>query len=327
MLRHRAAALVVGLLVAAVSCVRPAPRLTTTPGEAAAIAQLWQAPADIGRRNLYDGPGGRDLQPDPSARYEFIAADRSGYSEGYNVRGPDGVQWAVKLGPEAQTEVVSSRVLWAIGYHQPPTYFLSRWTLAGGEEAGVKGAGRFRPDLADRKVVGDWSWYENAFVGTKPFQGLIVANLILNNWDWKTSNNKIYEQREAGRLRRLFVVRDLGASLGKTKFPPLLKWFPVRGLRQGSRNDLEGFEEQGFVKKIEEDRITFDYDGIHEPLVDTLSPADVVWACRLLAQISDRQWDGAFRAAGYELSVRTRYVAKIKSKISEGLRLGRTGQV
>ena len=27
--------------------------------------------------------------------------------------------------------------------------------------------------------------------------GLVVANLILNSWDWKTSNNKIYQLMRA----------------------------------------------------------------------------------------------------------------------------------
>ena len=39
---------------------------------------------------------------------------------------------------------------------------------------------------------------------------------MLNNWDWKTSNNKIYEIRRRGTVVGVYVVRDLGASLGKT---------------------------------------------------------------------------------------------------------------
>jgi hypothetical protein len=149
-------------------------------------------------------------------------------------------------------------------------------------------------------VVDDWSWYENPFVSTQPFKGLLVANLILNNWDWKTSNNKVYDSRDRdGASRRVFVVRDLGASLGKTTFPTILKWMPVRGLGQGSRNDISGFEEQGLIKRVEGRRVTFEYRGIHHGLVDTLTVDDVVWTCRMIARISDRQWHDAFRAAGY----------------------------
>ena len=50
------------------------------------------------------------------------------------------------------------------------------------------------------------SWYENPFVSTQPFKGLLVANLILNNWDWKTSNNKVYDLADRdGASRRVFV--------------------------------------------------------------------------------------------------------------------------
>ena len=119
----------------------------------------------------------------------------------------------------------------------------------------------------------------------------------------------------------MYVVRDLGASLGKTTFPAILKWTPMRGIGQGTRNDLEGFEEQGFIKGVSGNRVEFHYRGIHNRLVDTVSVDDVAWACRLLAELSDRQWDDAFRAAGYPEAHRRRFVAKIKTKIGEGLAL------
>ena len=88
-------------------------------------------------------------------------------------------------------------------------------------------------------MVGDWPWHENPFVGTPEYGGLIVANLLLTNWDWKASNNKIYElDRPVNGVTRWFVVRDLGASLGKFTYPTLLKLFRLRGFGQGTRNDL-----------------------------------------------------------------------------------------
>ena len=52
-----------------------------------------------------------------------------------------------------------------------------------------------------------------------------------------------------------------------------------------------------------------------------LTVDDVLWTCRLMARISDRQWRDAFRAAGYEDAERRRYIRKLKSKIGEGLAL------
>jgi hypothetical protein len=40
-----------------------------------------------------------------------------------------------------------------------------------------------------------------------------------------------------------------------------------------------------------------------------------------LSRLTDAQWNDAFRAAGYSAEHSRRYVAKIKSKIAEGLSL------
>jgi hypothetical protein len=307
----------------AVSCVRAVPRLVTENSPTVDIAQLWQEPLDLASRDLFHGPGGKALAPDAATPFTFVSEDRGGYSPGYDVRDPDGRLWSVKLGPEAQTEVVVSRVLWAIGYHQPPIYYLANWTLVGGQSAPQRG-GRFRPDLPDRQPVGTWSWYENEFVSTQPFKGLIVANVLLNNWDWKTSNNRVYQVEEpGGARRRVHVVRDLGASLGRTSLSPLLRPFRIEAFKQGSRNDIDGFESQGFIEKVTGDRVRFHYHGIHGALLNTLSPRDVVWACELMSRLSDGQWNDAFRAAGYSPEESRRYVMKIKRKIAEGLALPR----
>jgi hypothetical protein len=281
------------------------------------IKQLWIDPVDLESRDLFNGPGGAKLAPNPAARYEIVEVDETGFSAGYAVRDDQGTAWNVKLGIEAQPEVVASRLLWALGYHQPPTYLVTTWKLAG-EESGAQGISRFRRESPNEKVVSDWSWYENPFERTQPFKGLVVANLILNNWDWKTSNNKVYAG-DAG--HRKYIVRDVGASLGKTTFPQFLKWTPLRMGKQGSRNDLEGFEGQGFIKGVEADRVKFDYKGVNTRLIETVTVRDVVWTCRLMSRLSPQQWDDAFRAAAYQPAERQRFIAKLKSKIGQGLAL------
>lgn len=290
------------------------------------LTELWQQPGSVAERDLFFGPGGRALAPGPSAAYAFVKHKSAGKNPGYDVRDPEGRLWAVKLGEEAQSEVVASRILWAIGFHQPPTYYLDRWTLSGEnastqEDAGTQPEGRFRLESEDTPVVDEWSWYDNAFIGTRPFGGLIVAQLILNNWDLKTSNNKIYQVRDNnGATRRAHVVRDLGAALGLAKQFPLYKRLGIRD-KQGSKNDLAGFEEQEFIEQVDGDDIEFGYYGIDSPLVDSVRPADVRWTCELLAQITDSQWQDAFRAGGYSAEERERYIHKIKAKIAQGLPL------
>jgi hypothetical protein len=311
--------LALGVLIAAEGCGRRLQQVQVVAGAPPPLAELWQEPLNATQRDLFHGPGGAELVPRETA-FQFVARDTSGWSPGFDVVDAEGTEWSVKLGPEAQSEVVASRILWAIGFHQPPTYYLDRWTLTG-MEAGVQAAGRFRPELASHQVVGEWSWYENPFVGSQPYRGLVVANLLLNSWDWKTSNNKIYELAEpTGGVRRWFVVRDLGASLGKTTYPHVLKWFRLRGFGQGTRNDVAGFEEQGFIRTIDErSRITFDYRGIYRDVVNSVTPGDVQWTCQLLSRLTEQQWRDAFRAGGYDAAHTSRYVAKIKQKIAQGL--------
>jgi hypothetical protein len=303
--------------------VRSAPKTTAAEPSQVDLGALWVDPADLSSRNLFDGPGGTAQAPPEAARFELIAVDSKGYSGGYDVRDRRGVKWSVKVGKEAQPEVAVSRVLWGMGFHQPSAYIVTNWQVEGASlPPDHLRMARFRRDSEDQTVVGDWSWYENPFVGTKPFQALIVANLMLNNWDWKTSNNKIYNLREAGTgPRQVYVVRDLGASLGKTSFPKFLRLTPMRGFGQGSRNDVAGFEEQGFIKGVDGQRVRFDYNGIHQKVVDTVTVDDVVWTCRLMARISDDQWRDAFRAGGFTPGEQLRYVQKLKSKIRDGLAL------
>jgi hypothetical protein len=195
-----------------------------------------------------------------------------------------------------------------------------------GNTSGPQQGGRFRPEQADRKAVATWSWYENTFIATQPFKGLIVANVLLNNWDWKTSNNRVYDIASPDHPgpRRLHVVRDLGASLGRTSLAPPFRALRMRGFKQGTRNDIDGFESQGFVEEVVGDRVRFDYRGIHGPLLELVSPRDVAWTCELMSRLTDDQWHAAFRAAGYSPDHGRRYVAKIKSKIAQGLSLTRS---
>ncbi len=309
---------VVTLAVTATACARTVQQVQVTPAQPAVLAELWQAPEQA--RDLFHGPGGKELTP-AGREFTFVSEDVTGFSPGFDVTDANGMEWSVKTGPEAQTEVVTSRVLWAIGFHQPPTYLLDKWSLKGAQ-SGSQPPGRFRPDLPGQEVVGDWPWHANPFVGMPEYGGLIVANLLLTNWDWKQSNNKIYQlDTPVNGVSRLFVVRDLGASLGKFTYPSVLKFFRLRGFGQGTRNDLTGFEEQGFIKSIEGDKVDFHYKGIYKDVVSTVTPTHVRWACDRLAALTDQQWNDAFRAGGYSPDHTARWIKRIKEKIAQGLEL------
>ena len=305
-----------------IGCSRALHNVAVLPGPKPGVDALWQAPADPTSRNLQHGPGGATLAP-RERTFTFVAADESGWSPGFDVKDAEGLAWSVKTGPEAQSEVAASRILWAAGFHQPPTYYLREWALTGAQ-SGPQEPGRFRPSRPDEEVIGDWSWYENPFVGTRAFGGLVVVNLMITNWDWKTSNNKIYRSLDEPAAAPYYVVRDVGAAFGRFTYPTILTPFRLRGFGQGTRNNLADFEEQGFIKRVHPDgHVEFHYKGIYRDVIARVTTADVVWASERLSVLSDAQWRDAFAAAGYSADETTRFVAKLKSKIADGLALAR----
>jgi hypothetical protein len=322
MSHQRVRALVLLLAVAGALSGPACARVFRSPSQQAVPANvvddLWREPIDLPTRELFYGPGGKELVPQP-VTYSFVARKTSGKNPGYDVRDPHGRLWSVKLGEESQSEVTASRILWALGFHQPPTYYVERWKLSGAD-APEQPAGRFRTEMAGHEVVGNWSWYDNPFIGSRPFAALVTVNLLLNNWDFKTVNNKIYlVTNENGVKERRYVVRDLGGSLGKARQPRFLSWFPFMRYKQGSKSNLEDFERQGYVKAINAQRVEFDYRGIDDALVDSVTDVDLRWTGELLARLSEQQWLDAFRAGGYPADQRARYVRKIRAKIGQAV--------
>jgi hypothetical protein len=319
---HRRALAGAALALAAASCAKLPREMRSTaaaPLTAGELAQLWVEPADIASRDLFHGPGGAALAPAPGAVFDFLDKDTKGYSWGWDVKDSSGLEWSVKYGPEASSEVAASRLLWAIGFHQPPTYHLARWEMRGGGEEGVKPPARFRPKLPWQRRVGEWSWTRNQFVDTQPYRGLLVMMRIINNWDLLDRNTAIFDlDREEEGARRWYVALDLGASLGRTKIVPT----------SGSRSDVDDFERQGFVKGLDADgTVQFDDLGrFHRELFGDLSPADVRWTCERLDRLTDAQWSDAFRAAGYEDAVAARFIRKIRENVAAGLALAPEGR-
>jgi hypothetical protein len=67
--------------------------------------------------------------------------------------------------------------------------------------------------------------------------------------------------------------------------------------------------------------VKFDYRARHKELFEEITPSDVVWTARLFARLTDAQWSDAFRAANYPDHISKRFIAKLKSKVQEGLAL------
>jgi hypothetical protein len=284
-----------------------------TPPTAEQLAELWIAPER--NRNLFWGVGGERLAPDPSATYKVIEVKRTGFSMGLTVEGPGDRQWSAKMPPEAPTEVVASRLLWGLGYHQPPIYYVGKWNAEGAPDPNPQLPSRFReskPDLHGLDAGDPWSYYRNPFVGTREMNGLLILQVMLGNSDLKDEQNALYTltQKFEG-ASRWYVARDLGQSFGRT------------GVIDAPRGDIKVFEETPFIKGMAGQYVRFEYRGRHGALVDRMTAADVRWICERLQRLTDQQWNDAFRAGGYAPELSERFIRRFKQKIAEGLALGR----
>lgn len=274
------------------------------------IRQLWIDPGTEAR-DLFWGIDGHKYAPNAEAVYRFKEREASSFSTKYTLEDPDGVEWSAKLGPEAQTEVVLSRVLWGLGFHQQPIYYLPSWTLRRDGATQAESEARFRPKLKEFDRLDEyWWWQQNPLVGTRELNGLLVVLLMFNSTDLKNDNNSIYKLREPiDGVNRWFVVRDIGAALGET------------GRMYPERNCLECFERHGFITAIEGESVSFDYQGLHRELISMIHPADVRWAAERMQRLTDKQWHDAFRAGNYSDSDADRFIRKLKEKIDDGLAL------
>jgi hypothetical protein len=277
------------------------------------IGELLDPAAEIAERDLFCGPGGCDQAPPADVPFRFRERHERGASTNIVVEDARGRVWNAKLGTEVHAEIAASRLIWAAGFHQPPLYYVARWVIAEGPDAGPQPEARFRLERADWEKTGEWEWQDNPFIGTPELRRLIVLMVMINNWDLKTSNNAIYERR-GGVPARQYAVKDLGVSFGRS-----VRW--LFGL--GTKNDVGEFEREGFIREVDGDRVEFHF----RPLVVNLRVTrdvtvdDVLWTCRRLAQLSDRQWSDAFRAAGYPDDQAAAYIARLRQKVREGLAL------
>ena len=276
-------------------------------------SSMWVEPTDIASRDLYYGPWGRELAPDPKDVYELVELKHTGVNLGMTVKDSKGREWSVKqpypgnLDSEAPVEVVVSRLLSAVGYRQPPVYYLPAFTLKDDFGRKVEVGGRFRPKVEGLKEVGAWDWADNPYVGSKEYQGLIVLLVMFNSTDLKNSNNSLYERRDGDLVEQWYVARDVGSALGDTdRFTP-------------RKNHADSFEKMPFILGVTNGYVDFAYNGWYKNLVrDRIKPEDVAWACNLLGSLSEQQMRDAFRTAGYEPDMASRFIARLREKIQQG---------
>jgi hypothetical protein len=57
------------------------------------LSELWERPADLASRDLFNGSWGAALAPDPDATYVFVEPKKGGINPGMTVRDPQRRRW------------------------------------------------------------------------------------------------------------------------------------------------------------------------------------------------------------------------------------------
>ncbi|MBD0371530.1 MAG: hypothetical protein ICV60_11880 [Pyrinomonadaceae bacterium] len=279
---------------------------------------LWKDPGDISSRDLLIGPGGEEMKPDLN-NLTFLKEDATGFSYGMRVRDSAGREWVVKLGKESQPETAASRLLWAVGYMTEIHYLFPCVKVNGAPATPAKnvprceGQGfanaRFEARPEGIKRLNEWMWANNPFVGTKELKGLIVMMALINNWDLKDANNKVIyvpSSITGGQDELQYILSDLGATFGKTG-----------SFLSRSRNAPKDYAKAKFVTGVQGNLVKLNYGGKNKGLMDNITVEDAKWIGGLLAKLSDKQIEDAFRAGNFSAEEVQMLAGAVRQRISQ----------
>ena len=277
------------------------------PGRAAVI---WHDRGDAAALDLVGGPGGRAHEPGEQLR--FIEESDSGTSPKFEVEDEHGVRWKVKLGEEARSETAATRLLWAAGYvvdedyYRPGIRVLGLPRLARGQEfvtdEGLVTGARLERQGGGGDEAATWSWHDNPFLGTREFNGLRVMMALLNNWDLKDVNNRVFDTIAGGEQ---YGITDLGATFGRTG-----------NIITRSKGVSKDYAETKFIARVTATHVDFVMQSrpflplvVHVPnyrsrtrmegIVKRVPLADARWIGDRLGRLSADQIRDAFRASGF----------------------------
>jgi len=297
---------------------------------ATSISALWRDRGDVASLNLIHGPGSPGGEPRPI--FTFVKELPGGATAKFEVVDGQGQHWIAKLGDEAKSETAATRLVWAAGYYTDEAYYMSDLRveqlpkLGRGAEFVMNGrvqSVRLEPIRSAQQTIGEWSWSENPFVGTREMNGLRIMMALINNWDLKKSNNAIYSTM--GEIR--YVVSDLGGSFGKTG-----------GVGSRTKSRLDDYATSKFIDDSDSESVDlriksrpffllavdpYHYNKLasREKVGREIPRADARWLGQLLARLSIEQIRDCFRAAGYTPAEVDGFAAVVQQRIADLNRL------
>lgn len=285
-----------GALWASGAAAQTQPVGTTGIGDPPQV--LWRDPGAIASRDLFWGPG--SAARGPKGPFTFVEEKTTGTQPKIVVTDVNGVRWDVKFGREVHAEIAASRLVHALGYFVEEHYFVPSGRIDGATQLSrarehIDVAGRFAkarfsrldPDIAETED--EWTFRENPFVGQQELSGLMILMTMLNNWDIRgEANNAVVRAATPnGAQERRYLVGDLGATFGRMggRISNHSKW------------NLEDYQAEGFIEKVEDGVVHLDYDGIESDM-DRVPLEHARWFASLVSQLTHDQVRRAFEAAG-----------------------------
>jgi len=254
-------------------------------------AVLWE-PVDIGRQNLYVGPGGEEMRPDLS-KITFIEEDKKGHNKKYRIKDASGREWVAKLGNEAQPETAAVRLLYGLGYKTEINYLVPSITIpTKGTFTNVRLEAR--PDNVKRLDI--WKWRQNPFVGTNQLQALKIMMVFMTNYDLLDMQNKVLHVKGHNGGELEYIISDLGSTFGRlgNNNLPIIYRFGRKA------NSPRAWSRAGFIKGVKNGKLRMAYTGgKSRGIMKDITVGQGRWLYDLLSQLDDRQIADAFRAANY----------------------------
>lgn len=269
---------------------------------------LWES-VDVSQRNLYYGPGGKEMMPDLS-KITFIEEEKNGHNKKYRIKDGKGNVWVAKLGREAQPETAAVRITWALGYKSEINYLIPKLTIPG---KGTFKNVRLEARPANIERMDEWKWEENPFVGTNELQGLKIMMVFLKNWDVLDLQNKVLKVQTENGTEFHYIISDLGATFGKLGNNNLPIFFRLGR----STGNPDAYVKSDLIRDVDNEKLELSYKGKSRGIFQDITVGNARWLYGLLSQLSDQQIRDAFRAANYSQSDIETFTKGVKDKIQE----------
>lgn len=273
---------------------------------------LWRDPGPIARRDLYWGGGSAERAPKPPLT--FVKEKTKGTSPKVVVTDANGIEWGVKFGPEAHSEVAAARLLWAFGYPVQEMYYVHEGTIAGVTQLGRAGEvikdekfweARFErhdPKMVERE---GWALTGNPFDGTREMSGLLLLFALTNNWDTDLAKNQaVYAVTTDAGPEHWYIADDIGATFGRFDERSPIKW------------NLDEYRKDKLIARVEPDAIVLNYRAYGTP--PTRVPMEHArWFVSMASPLTDAQVRKAFDAAGAPPDLAAGFTAAFMQKLEE----------